>query len=150
CSSDLALEPAAAGCRRDDVAVAVDDVEVDRVAARAGGLADARSDGAGDGTGKTGIGPAGSQLQGCLVADEGAPLVGVLAAEEEVERNVDEIGVSVPRLPVRERELGAFDDGVDEVGARDAHPGEVKAFEERQLLEEDGALSPRPGLEDRV
>ena len=77
------------------------------------------------------------------LADEPAPFVRVGRAEQVVQRDLD---VAVPGLAVGERELRALDDRVDEVRALAV--AEVEAVEQRQLLQEDRPLAPRPGLED--
>ena len=89
-----------------------------------------------------------AQLLGGALPHERAPLVGVPGAEQRVERDVGEVRVAVPRVAVRERELRALGDGVDEV--RGSHRREVEAGQQRELLEQHRALPPRPGLADRV
>ena len=137
-----ALEPAAARRRGDEVAEAVGDVEVAGVAA--GRLAEA---GAGRGqagdVGQARVRPARPQLVGGLAGDQRAPVVRVLARQQELER--DRRAVPVPGLAVGERELRALDHRVDVVGPEERP--EVDAVEQRELLEEDRALTPRAGLE---
>src|SRR5262249_58319312 len=56
--------------------------------------------------------------------------------------------VAVERLAVGESELRTLDDGVDVVDGAEAHALEVETVEERQLLQEDGRLTPRSRLAD--
>ena len=92
---------------------------------------------------------AGPKLRRRRVADERAPLVRVRAGEQRVERHVEEVGVAVPRLAIGERELRALGHGVDVLGRGVSHGREVEALEQPQLLEEDGRLAPRAGLQHR-
>ena len=57
-------------------------------------------------------------------------------------------GIAVVGLAIGEGELGGLDNGVDVVGGVVAHRGEVEAFEQLELLQEDGALRPGSALED--
>src|SRR6185503_20163440 len=88
-------------------------------------------------------GAARPQLGGGFGADELAPLVRVGRAEQLVQRHLD---IAVPGLAVRERELGALDDRVDEVRAPAVT--QLEAVEQRELLQEDRPLAPRPRLRD--
>ena len=90
------------------------------------------------------------QLTRSGLADEQATLVAVLGREQVVERHVDEGRIAVERLAVGERELRALDDRVDVLGRADADGREVEPGEQGELLQEDRALTPRPGLADRV
>ena len=83
------------------------------------------------------------------VRHERPALLRVVAGEQPVERDVCEGRVAVPRLAVRERELRALDHGVHELRAACSRRRQVEAVEQRELLEQDRPLTPRPGLEDR-
>src|SRR5439155_23803252 len=61
-------------------------------------------------------------------ADQLAPRIVVLRAEQGTHRYVDKIGVAVPGLAVGEGELGAFDDGMDEVGTERIEIVEIEAL----------------------
>ena len=149
-----AVQPAAARGRRDEVAVAVGDVEVAGVARQAERRL-AGAGGARDGGGErrhprlAPVGRARAQRLRRALAHERAALVRVGRAQQRVERDVHELRVAVPRLAVRERELRALDDGVDVVRPG-AHRREVEARQQRELLEHHRPLPPRPGLADRV
>ena len=69
----------------------------------------------------------------------------VLRRQQRLERDV--LGVAVQRVAIRERELPALDDHVDELGGRELV--EVEALQERELLETDGAGRPRLRLAHR-
>ncbi len=79
----------------------------------------------------------------CLVADEATPPIVVVGREERFDRHV---GVAVERVAIRERELRALRDDVDELGLREL--GEVESLEQGELLKPDGARRPRPRLAD--
>jgi hypothetical protein len=74
----------------------------------------------------------------------------VLVTQQCLERHVDEGRVSVPRLAIGERELGALDYRVDPVRPVELHGIEIEALEQRELLEKDGSLPPWPRLEHPV
>src|SRR3990170_4136566 len=103
-----ALQPAAAGRRRDEVAEPIRDVEMHGATARlarAGcrdGIPEARE-----------VPEARPVFAGGFVADERAALVVVGRREQRLDGN---LGVAVQRIPIRERELRAFGDDVDELG----------------------------------
>jgi hypothetical protein len=114
-----ALQPAAARRRGDHHPVAVDDVDVARVAAR-GAVALHRGL-AGPGRGgdagadrrqprRASFRAARPQVVRGSVFDEPAPLGGVLRREQRVERDVDVLRVAVPGLTIREGQLRALDD----------------------------------------
>ena len=79
----------------------------------------------------------------CVVVDERAAAVVVLARQERVERN---IGVAVQRVAVGERELRAFRHDMDELGIGKRR--NVEALQQCELLQRDGTASPRAGLAD--
>src|SRR5581483_534148 len=69
--------------------------------------------------------------------------------EQRGERDSDEIGIGVVKLAVGKRQLGRLDQGVKVVGRVVAHRAQVEAFEQRELLEKDRPLRPRPTFEHR-
>jgi len=79
-----------------------------------------------------------------LVTNELPALVVVFARQEDVERDV---GVSVERVTVRERKLGALGYDVHELGLRELR--KVEPLEERELLETDRTCCPGLRLADR-
>ena len=89
-----------------------------------------------------------TELAGGGLRDERAAVGGVLLAQQQVERDVGEVGVAVPGLAVGERQLCALDHGVDQLRRRCR--AEVEAFQQGELLQEHRALSPGTGLEDGV
>ena len=128
-----ALQPAAARRRRDHVPEAVGDVEMNGAATGLAGAGGRR----GSAERREPADPR-PVLGRRLVADEGAPLVVVLRREERLERDL--LGVAVQRVAIRERELSALDDHVDELGGREL--GEVEALQQRELLEARPARPP--------
>lgn len=152
----VGLEPAAAGGGGDQVAPAVDDVDVagvPRHAPAAGdrGLADAHGAEAGvvvghhvrvrAQPGRPPAGAAGPQLQRRPGADQGPPPGVVLPRQQLGQRHRRR--VAVPGLPVGHGELAALDQQVDVVRA--AALGQL-ARQQRQLLQQRGPLAPGPGL----
>ena len=93
-------------------------------------------------------GRARAQLERRLLADQRAPLVGVAAAQQRVERHVREGRVAVPRLAVGEGELRALDDGVDVLGRQVAHGVEVEASSSASGCSSTGPWLHGPGLAD--
>src|SRR6516162_7114953 len=57
----------------------------------------------------------GAQLQRSAVADQTAPAIVVLVAQQGVHLHIDETGVAVPGLAVGEGKLSAFDDDTDKI-----------------------------------
>src|SRR5438132_8095882 len=80
-------------------------------------------------------GTARAKLRGRPGADERATLVRVRLAEQQVERDVRELRIAIPRFAVGERELRALHNRVDELGARDPQLRDVEAFEQCELLQ---------------
>ena len=167
-----ALQPASARHGRDHVAPAVDHVDVHGVVgddapsgkvrlarprrgeparlarARRGGRARGDRDAA-DGTWQARLARAGrtrAQLEGGFSAHQAAARGVVALAEQYRHRHLAEVGVAVPGLAIGKGELGALDDGVQELRALRPHCREIEAGEEGELLEEDRALAPRAGL----
>ncbi len=102
------------------------------------------------GVARRGFSPPGRSSADDSCVEQAAPLLRVVAREEHVERHVGEVRIAVPRLAIGERELRALGDRVDVLRRVLAHPREVEALEQPQLLEEDRRLAPRPGLEHLV
>ena len=149
-------QPAAARRRRDHVAEAVDDIEVHGVALRPGAVgsptpAASASSALLSTRARRGVRPSGEPGWSSprrLVADQLAALVRVLAGEQFLHRDSAK-RVAVPRLAVCERELRALGEACDVRPRCVSSSGEVEAFEQPQLLEEDGRLAPRAGLSAR-
>src|SRR6266700_4287296 len=70
------------------------------------------------------------ELPGSPVADQLAALRSVTLREKRAERNVGEVGVTVPGLPIREGEFGGLCDRADMVGAEETHRPEVEAAQQ--------------------
>ena len=77
-------------------------------------------------------------------ADQRPPLVGV---RRESSRSSGTRPIAVARLAVRERELRALEHRVHVLDAEERP--ELDAVEQRELLQENRPLTPRPGLEHR-
>ncbi len=88
------------------------------------------------------------ELQRCARANQGAAGIRVVAGEQALEVHLDECGIRVPGFAVRECELRALDDRVDVIGGQKAGSDEVEALQQAQLLQENGALAPRPAFSD--
>src|SRR5712691_9569784 len=88
------------------------------------------------------------ELQRCAWAHQRAAGIRVVAGEQALEVHFDECGIRVPGFAVRERELRALDDRVNVIGGQKAGSGEVEALQQTQLLQENGALAPRPAFSD--
>ena len=153
-----ALQPAAARRRRDHVAPAVDHVEVAGVAGR-------RMPGPAPRSARrclrapefafpaapaiTGLGAiagdaSGPQLERGFCADQLAAARRCRRATSSVShRHFDEIGIAVVRLSVGEGELGAFDDGMDEIRAERIQPVEVEAVAAARIAAAAPAPAPR-------
>ena len=158
-----ALQPAAAGRSRDDVAPPVHHVDVAGVAAGHAvrpyrGFAGARilRNGPANHVGtQVGREPrrltrraAGAQRRVGTVADQRGPRTGVLGGQQRGTRNV---GVAVPRLAVGERELQRLGLRVDALQARRVvNTRVVERVQDGQRLEQHRALTPEAGLGDRV
>ena len=100
--------------------------------------------------GRPAIDAAWPQFERCAVGDELAALGVVGLRQQRRHRHIGEIRVPVPGLAVGKGELGAFHDRVDKFLAHRVHGGEVKAREQRHLLEEGRALAPGAAFEDGV
>ena len=89
-----------------------------------------------------------TKLDGGAVADQPAPGFGVLGRKQFDQRDAREVRIRVPRLAVREPELGAFRDKVDVLGGQEILCSEVVSLEQPQLLQKNRALAPRAALGD--
>ena len=69
--------------------------------------------------------------------------------QQRVQRHAREVRVRIPRLAVRERQLGAFDHRVDVLGGEKSCAAQVTRLEKAQLLQENRSLAPRAALGDR-
>ena len=94
----------------------------------------------------TSVRAAWAQFERGALADQLAPRIVVGGAEQGGHRHVDKIGVAVPRLAVGEGELGAFDDDMDKIRPERVEIVEIEALEQRQLLQQNRPLAPRPAL----
>jgi 6-methylpretetramide 4-monooxygenase / 4-hydroxy-6-methylpretetramide 12a-monooxygenase len=68
-------------------------------------------------------------------------------ASERRHRHLDKIGIAIPGFAIRQGQLQAFDDEVHKIGAERIGIVEIKAAQQRQCLQQDRSLAPRPGLE---
>src|SRR5262249_37645844 len=151
-----ALQPAAAGRRRDHVAPAVDDVDMAGVAGYEAVLGDGRladPDSSEDRLPATddhpwhaAVGPAGAQRQRGVLADELSSGIVVAGAEQSAHRYVDKIGVAIPGFAIGKGELGAFGNDVNEIGAQRVEIVEIQALQQRELLQQYRSLAPRATL----
>ena len=91
---------------------------------------------------------AGEEIErGLVPGDQLAALVIVGVRQQGRDRDVGEFRIAVKLLAVGEGELGAFDLQVDEFGAGGIEPVELKALQQRELLQHHRALAPDAGLQ---
>ena len=136
-----ALQPAARRRRREEVAEAVGDVEVHGVAARR--LSDAQW----HRVTRRVVASGGGRARGAAPSDASSSTSVRRSSLYSVESSVSSgTGSASPyeRVAVGERELRALRDDMDELLL--AHVRDVEAGEQRELLQADRALAPRPGL----
>jgi hypothetical protein len=154
------LEPAARRRRRHHVAPAIDDIEMHGVAAQLGQRRErgfALTEAARLLAARVGEDFRGARLAVEQIArtefercaariDLPAARIVIGVAQKRVHRHVGEVRVAVEDVAVRERELRAFDDRVDEVRSQRVHAREIEALQQSQLLQEHRALAPRSRL----
>jgi hypothetical protein len=153
------VQPTARGRRRDHVAVTVDDIEMTGVAGRGIGFhgrfaaAEGRvPDGLAAHRGRQidSAAVAGnrsrSQLERGLFRDKAPAPVVVVGGKQGLDRHLDEIGIAIEGLAVRESELRGLGDRVDEFGTHRVHGSQVGLCQQRQLLQEHRSLAPNSVL----
>jgi hypothetical protein len=84
---------------------------------------------------------------GAVVADQTPSLRRVRRREQRRDGHVDEARIAVVALAIREAQLHRLGDQVHVGGGVVTERGEVVGLQQRQRLEQDGALTPRPAAQ---
>src|ERR1700750_697860 len=89
---------------------------------------------------------AGDEVERGFVRDQLAALVIVSVRQQRRDRNLGEFWIAVELLAIGISELGTFDLKMDEFGACRIEAIELKAFQQRELLQHHRSLAPDAGF----
>src|SRR5262245_28399077 len=96
------------------------------------------------------VDPAGADLRRSLITDQPTAFGVVILGKQATEWDVGELGIAIEGIPVGEGELGAFLNGVYELGTTRIHAGDVIPLQQRQLLQQNGTLRPWARLANAI
>ena len=91
-----------------------------------------------------------AQVQRRSRPHQGPARIVIGIGQQCLHRHVNELRIAVEFLPVRERQLGAFSDRVNEVRTERIHGRHIKSFEQRQGLQKHRCLAPCSALANRI